>query len=180
MDNTDTLTAQPIAAEEAEAVLPLSAEAGWNQTASDWRFMLANGRAFGVRDVRDKRWIGSALELPLGFRDLYAISRWHLDGARFRPAPVSCTVRQLMTDIAAVDAFDTPRSGMARSAVLRYLARHAPGQAFVAEQERRVIGYALGRPGRIAPQIGPLVADDEAVALALLQHALSAVSGRAI
>ena len=35
-----------------------------------------------------------------------------------------------------------------------------------------IAGYALGRPGRIAFQVGPVVADDEDVALALLSHAL--------
>ena len=236
MDNTDALTEQPIAANEAEALLPLSAEAGWNQTANDWRFMLANGRAFGVRGVASARWIGSALELPLGdalswvsmvlvardcrrrgigtrllrhsidaarargaaagldatelgrsvylplgFRDLYAISRWHLDGSRVEPAPSSLILRPLMpADVPAVIAFDTPRSGMARDPALRYLAGHAPQQAFIAERAGRMAGYALGRPGRVAPQIGPVVAEDEAAALALVAHALAAIVGHAM
>ena len=50
---------------DAEALLPLSVEAGWNQVGDDWRFMLAHGRGIGVRNP-DGRWIASALVLPLG------------------------------------------------------------------------------------------------------------------
>jgi GNAT superfamily N-acetyltransferase len=38
-------------------------------------------------------------------------------------------------------------------------------------------GFVLGRDGREAQQIGPLVARDESTALALLEHALGAVEG---
>jgi GNAT superfamily N-acetyltransferase len=53
--------------EEAEAVMPLSSAAGWNQLAADWRFMLSLGQGAGVRDG-ESRWIGTGLVLPLGQR----------------------------------------------------------------------------------------------------------------
>lgn len=45
--------------------LALSQEAGWNQVAADWRFMLANGAAFGLLDADD--WLvasGLTVEFP--------------------------------------------------------------------------------------------------------------------
>lgn len=36
---------EPIDPGEAEAVWPLSIEAGWNQNVADWRFMLEQGAA---------------------------------------------------------------------------------------------------------------------------------------
>lgn len=216
---------------DAEAVSPLSIEAGWNQTVEDWRFMLEAGEGLGLRGPSG-RWVGSAVALslgprlswlcmvlvardrrrhgigtrllrtsidavrarggvagldatelgrpvylPLGFRDLYPLSRWRLD----RPAlaatpPVGCMVRSFETrDLPAVTAFDEMRSAMRRGPVLRYLFASAPNLAFVAEREGRLLGYGLGRPGRVATQIGPVVADDEDVGLLLLGRGIAAV-----
>ena len=62
----EALVEEPLTEADAEGALPLSAEAGWNQTAEDWRFMLSEGRGIGVRE--GARWVGSALALPLGER----------------------------------------------------------------------------------------------------------------
>ena len=48
----------------ADDLLPLSVEAGWNQVADDWRFMLSRGNGVGIRHA--DRWIACALVLPLG------------------------------------------------------------------------------------------------------------------
>lgn len=225
-----------LTAADAEAALPLSAEAGWNQTAADWRFMLGAGEGVGVRDGAGRR-LGSALALPLGpqlawismvlvarearrrglgtrllrraldlareagriagldatelgrpvyrplgFRDLYAISRLRLEAPlRPEPPPAGCAIRPLLpSDLAAVAAFDAPRSAMRRGHVLAYLLEQAPAVAFVAELGGRVVGYTLGRPGRTAFQLGPVVADDEAVASALVGAALARLPGPAL
>jgi GNAT superfamily N-acetyltransferase len=232
----DELTEQALTAADAEAVFPLSVEAGWNQTVEDWRFMLAHGLGLGMRE-RSGRWIGSAVALPLGprlswlcmvlvaknrrrlgigtrllrrcidavrshgavagldatepgrpvylplgFKDLYPISRWFLDEAARPETPSGeFTVRSLEPrDLPALTAFDEARSGMRRVAVLHYLSAAAPSWAFVAERRGAMIGYALGRPGRIANHIGPVMADDGKTAMALLQRGLAAAGGPAI
>src|SRR3954447_14761163 len=58
---------KPLTAADAEGALPLSAEAGWTQTAADWALMLREGRGIGVCDGAG-RWVGSALALPMGER----------------------------------------------------------------------------------------------------------------
>jgi ribosomal protein S18 acetylase RimI-like enzyme len=229
------LLEEPLTAGQAEGALPLSAEAGWNQTAEDWRFMLREGRGIGVRAAG--RWVGSALALPLGarlswismvlvakdarrrgigtrllrraidmvrdagrvagldatelgrpvylplgFRDLYAISRLRIKGpAPAEAAPAGCAIRPLApADLPAVGAFDEARSAMERRSVLAYLLERAPETALVAEADGRVAGFVLGRPGRVAFQIGPLVAESEEVALALLNRVLSRANGHTI
>jgi hypothetical protein len=66
---------------------------------------------------------------------------------------------------------------MARAPVLAYLLGQVPAQAFVAESDGRIAGYVLGRPGRTAFQVGPVVADGPDAALALISLALSRLTG---
>ncbi len=49
-------------ADDKFAGLRLSSEAGWNQTADDWSYMLANGQGFGVR--ADGTLVATSLALP--------------------------------------------------------------------------------------------------------------------
>ncbi len=213
--------------------MPLVVAAGWNQTADDWRFMLAHGQGIGIAE--GDRFVASALALPLGprlswlsmvlvlpehrkrgfgtrllrrcidlveaqgavpgldatelgrpvylklgFSDLYPVSRLRCERPP-TPPPPGCTIRPMRPDdLAAVAAFDAPRSGQARAHVLENLQARAPDRALVAEKNGRLAGFALGRPGRMTPQVGPVVADEAAVGADLAAHALAAVGGPAI
>jgi hypothetical protein len=57
--------------------------------------------------------------------------------------------------------------------LLTHLAARQPAMAFVADSG----GFVLGREGRTAYSIGPVVADDEATGLALIAKAASSVPG---
>lgn len=46
--------------------LVLSAEAGWNQIASDWLLMIKHGHAIGFENGKDGALVASALALPVG------------------------------------------------------------------------------------------------------------------
>ncbi len=230
MAGIDAPLIAPIAADQFEAVWPLSIEAGWNQNIADWRFMLGAGRAFGCRGV-DGKWQASSLVLPLGdklawismvlvtkalrragvgtsllrrciaevqesgavagldateqgrpiylpmgFHDLYRISRWHFAGAK--PEPSTVAVRPLTAaDLPAVIAYDCAMSGMERPALLRHLANRQPDAAWISEAEGRLNGFVLGREGRTASSIGPVVAGDETTGLALLAQAAASRPG---
>src|SRR3954471_17894131 len=65
MASTEALSITLIDLEHAEAVWPLSIEAGWNQNVADWRFMLGAGRGFGLKN-EGGIWEASSLVLPLG------------------------------------------------------------------------------------------------------------------
>lgn len=232
MANTD-LTVERIGPEHADGVWPLSIEAGWNQNLQDWRFMLANGRGYGV--ALQGRWQASALVLPLGpkmcwismvlvtkelrrggvgtgllkkciadvqaqgavagldateqgrpiylplgFRDLYRISRWHLDkvSGDAVAVPEGVHLRHFVpSDMAGIQDYDRKHSAMERSALLAHLGARLPSVAWVAEDRAgNLAGYVLGREGRTASSIGPLIADSEEIGLALLCRAVRAVS----
>jgi GNAT superfamily N-acetyltransferase len=227
MENID-----PIDPAHAEAVWPLSIEAGWNQNVADWRFMLGAGRGFGLRGA-DGTWQASSLVLPLGqklawismvlvtkdrrrggvgtgllkrcideirgsdavagldateqgrpiyltlgFKDLYEIARWHLGAVRATvPAPSGVTLRPLVfADIPRLALYDRPLTGMERPTLLAHLTTRLPAGAWVAETaSEKLAGYVLGREGRTAHSIGPVVADSEDIALALIAKAAGSV-----
>lgn len=225
---------EPIDPEQAEAVWPLSIEAGWNQNVADWRFMLGAGRGFGVKSAGGV-WEASSLVLPLGqhlawismvlvttsrrggglgtgllkrcldevkasdavagldatnegrpiylklgFHDLYKIARWHLDGAKEVVAlPAGVTVRPFaIADLPRLATYDRPLSGMERPTLLAHLATRQPGLAWVAETPSgKLAGFSLGREGRKANSIGPVIADNEAIGLALIARATASAKG---
>lgn len=122
--------------------------------------------------------LGRPIYLPLGFHDLYRIGRWHLDHGEAPPAPVprGVSLRAVSpADLAKLAAYDRPRSGMERPAMLAHLAARQPGLAWLADTaDGRIAGFALGREGRTATSIGPVVADSEQIALALIAKAIAA------
>jgi GNAT superfamily N-acetyltransferase len=219
---------------DAEAVWPLSIEAGWNQNVADWRFMLGAGRGFGLKNEagvweasslvlplgRNLAWIsmvlvtkarrrggvgttllkrcidevrangavagldateqGRPIYLPLGFSDLYKLSRWHLDSTTDLVAPpLGISVRPFaIADLPKLTTYDRPLSGMERPTLLAHLATRQPGMAWIAETPSgKLAGYSLGREGRNASSIGPVIADSETVALALISKASTSAKG---
>jgi GNAT superfamily N-acetyltransferase len=114
---------------------------------------------------------GRPVYARLGFRDLYGLTRWRCDPPPAEPDPPGRPLTA--ADLPAVAAFDRERTGLERAAVLADLLARAPGLAFVTEAAGRVTGFVLGRPGRVATQVGPVVADD----VGLLRRALAAAGG---
>lgn len=115
----------------------------------------------------------------LGFRNIYSLRRLQADsvppvrfderGAALRPVTEA--------DLAGLSAYDGKLFGADRGAVLAALRARSPQLAFVAGQREKMTGYTLARDGRLATQIGPVVAEDDRTARALLSAALSRVAG---
>jgi GNAT superfamily N-acetyltransferase len=124
---------------------------------------------------------GRPIYLQLGFHDLYTISRWHLDNVVKTAAapPHGIALRRLtIADLPRLALYDRPFSGMERPTVLAHLASRQPPLAWVAETgSSRIAGFVLGREGRIASSIGPVVADSEEIAVALVSQAASVAPG---
>jgi GNAT superfamily N-acetyltransferase len=74
-------------------------------------------------------------------------------------------------------ALDARAFGGDRGTLLRAIAARLPRAAHVAIAGDEVAGFVLGRPGRVATQLGPLVATDDATGVALLDAALGTVPG---
>jgi len=77
----------------------------------------------------------------------------------------------------ALCRYDAAAFGSDRTALLERLRARLPAAALCAERNGRVAGLLLGRDGRTSSQLGPLVAEDDAAAQALLAHALAEAEG---
>ena len=120
---------------------------------------------------------GRQVYLKIGFRDAGASTR--LVGAiRIEPARGGADLTLMSeADLPEVAAYDQRSSGTDRAVLLAHLRHRLPGAAFVLRRGGQLIGYVLARNGRRSAQIGPLVADDEDAAIALL-HASGRACGR--
>ena len=131
-------------------------------------------REAGRSAVLDATPAGAAVYAKIGFVAGFAFERWEGEGGETIAATTS------ESDIAAAPAqADTlialDRSARSTPLALRsFLARPAT-RAWLAP---RGDGFALRRAGRRAAQVGPIVAGDDAAALALLELALDDVAGR--
>jgi GNAT superfamily N-acetyltransferase len=232
------LKARPLGPDDAALCFPLSAEAGWNQSEADWRFMLRQGEGIGVE--ASGRLVGSAIALPfaavppyppvawismvlvtpaqrgrglatwmmrwaiqqiaakravavldatpagrevyvrLGFADGRALVRLRAAAACPDRAPSASIAEATPGDLEDLIARDRAIAAFDRAPVLRYLAGVAPGAALVARDGDKLAGYALGRPGRNAFYVGPVVADDAATALDLVAAIIRSRGGEPI
>jgi GNAT superfamily N-acetyltransferase len=175
-------------------VLPLGARLAWVSmvlvTAQRRRSGLGTGllrhcleevRAAGAVAGLDATEHGRPIYLPLGFRDLYPIARWHFEWAKHADVlpPAGVRLRPVTSaDLPRLALYDRPRTGMERPAILAHLTARQPARAWLAEDRAgQIVGFVLGREGRMATSLGPVVADHEAIALALTVRAAAAAHG---
>ena len=139
------------------------------------RVALDDLRRRGLTPMLDATPAGREVYLQEGFRDTWAFSR--LRSSSSAPGEAAPGVRSLAAaDWPSVLALDAPAFGASREPLLRVLAARLPAAALVAERAGRIIGYLLGRDGREAHQLGPLIAVDQKAACALLTAALERVA----
>lgn len=204
-------------------------EAGWNQTAEDWKVFLDLGTVYAIRDggrvvataatlpyggtfawismvliageyrrqglatrlmerciadltaaglvpILDATPAGRTVYLGIGFEDSWPFQRMLLREPPKAEAPENGTVEPVTdADWSELCGYDAAFFGADRSAMLSRLRGRLPEAEFLTRRNGRIAGFLLGRKGRRASQIGPLVADDEDAALALLGHASRSV-----
>jgi hypothetical protein len=128
--------------------------------------------------VLDATPAGRTVYAQEGFRDCWGFARLALaQTARAAGMPDTRGVRPLQPqDWPQLLALDATAFGASREPVLRALAARLPEAALVRERGGRVEGFLLGREGREARQLGPLVARDAETAKALLAAALARVA----
>ena len=123
--------------------------------------------------VLDATPAGEQVYRPLGFEPLFGLTR--RQGAGDGRGGIPAGIRLMReSDLPVVADIDAAAFGARRSFLLENFFRRAPHLAFVTEDGE---GFALARPGRIATQVGPVVARDENSAAALLGTALNAAAG---
>jgi GNAT superfamily N-acetyltransferase len=133
------------------------------------RVAIADLEKRGLAPVLDATPAGREVYRLEGFRDTWGFKRYVLREESSVDGNLSA--RALMQpDWAKVLELDRKAFGASRERLLRDLARRLPRAALVHDR-----GYVLGREGREAFQIGPVVARDEDTAIGLVSQALSAV-----
>jgi len=130
--------------------------------------------ARGLEARLDATAAGHAVYEKLGFTLGFTFTRWESDRARpdGAAADTMAVARATGTDLVALAARDAAAFGADRTALLAMMLARCPDQAWIGEQ-----GIILARDGHRALQIGPLVADDDEMAAALLARALDGVVG---
>jgi GNAT superfamily N-acetyltransferase len=139
-------------------------------------------REQGRVPVLDATPAGRPLYRALGFAETWGYHRLARGNATPLPehaGPADGTIVRPIADAdwPALCAYDAACFGADRSALLQRLRGRLPAAELVAERHGRVAGLLLGRNGRTASQIGPLVAEDDDVAHALLARTLPAIEG---
>lgn len=136
-------------------------------------------QARGLAPALDATPDGRKVYRFLGFKDVYRITRFFAAAPGFdNKPPLGVQLREMTAaDLTAVSAFDAPIFGADRAFLIEHLRARRPAQAFLAMRGAKICGYILAREGQTCSQIGPLVADDRATALALLARSLGASSG---
>jgi GNAT superfamily N-acetyltransferase len=139
-------------------------------------------REQGRVPVLDATPAGRPLYRTLGFEETWGYHRLARGNATPLPEHSGTAGAAIVRPIADADwpalcVYDATCFGADRSALLQRLRGRLPGAELIAERHGRLVGLLLGRNGRTASQIGPLVAEDDDVALALLARALPAIEG---
>lgn len=140
-------------------------------------------REQGRVPVLDATPAGRPLYRALGFEETWGYHRMAGKDAvptRDGASRADGTIVRPITDAdwPALCVADAVAFGADRGALLHRLRGRLPAAELVAERHGRIAGFLLGRNGRSASQIGPLVAEDDDVAHALLAHALPALNGQ--
>jgi GNAT superfamily N-acetyltransferase len=117
---------------------------------------------------------GRGLYVQRGFLDGPALVRLRAEPEPMRTARPGPTSPLAASHLDGVLERDLVVFGADRGVVLRTLARSAPELTRVALDGDRVRGYCFGRHGDHADQLGPVVADDEALARELVLSVLAA------
>ncbi len=108
---------------------------------------------------------GRSLYERAGFRETHTVERW---AGRPTEAVSTTAAIEPVTEIAPVIDCDRAAVGSNRAALLTSLFNARETTVLLAGTHTNPLGYVVVRPGREAPQIGPLVAPDASIASVLL------------
>jgi GNAT superfamily N-acetyltransferase len=139
-------------------------------------------QAAGLVPALDATPAGREVYRDLGFADTWGFARYArraVSPARdLAPDGDDIDVRPITDAVwPEICAYDAAVFGSERSGLLARLRGRMPAADLVALRGNRLAGFLLGREGRIATQLGPLVAEDAATAHALLIRVTAAITG---
>jgi len=120
---------------------------------------------------------GREVYRKLGFTDEYPLRRMQRNpGAAISPRPLEAQP-MAESDLLELIGCDRDIFGADRQLLLEWMLREGPQYAFVTRKPRQLTGYCFGRTGHRFAQIGPVVAQNQDDALALVSAALRGAPG---
>ncbi len=123
--------------------------------------------------------MGQPLYHSLGFQVAGEVVRMEGKIPTLLPQPTYFEIQNIkQEDLPLLSSYDKRHLQFDRNLLLLDFFHRAPASAFKAVQDETIIGYCLGRAGSQFHQIGPLVADNEEIAIALLAAACRTASNR--
>jgi GNAT superfamily N-acetyltransferase len=136
-------------------------------------------KASGLTPVLDATPAGAKVYAPLGFEAAWGFARLAAQRHTLKtPQTEGITIRPIAADTwDALCAYDATVFGADRSDVLARMRGRLPAANLVAHRGGDIAGMLLGRDGRTAAHLGPLIAEDDVVAQALLAAALRGIDG---
>lgn len=140
---------------------------------------IADVTAAGLVPVLDATPAGRTVYAPLGFSAAWSFARLASQSRTFKASPSPAAAVRPITDSVwqALCRYDTATFGADRSQILARMRGRLPPADLFAERDGRIVGMLLGRDGRTASHLGPLIAEDNVTATALLAQALRGIEG---
>lgn len=141
---------------------------------------IADIQAAGLIPALDATPAGRTVYEPLGFAEYWGFTRFASQQRSMdAKAPAGDVSIQSITDSAwsALCAYDARAFGADRTHVLARMRGRLPCANLFATRDGQIAGLLLGREGRTAAHFGPLIAEDDDIARALLTQALGGISG---
>jgi GNAT superfamily N-acetyltransferase len=128
--------------------------------------------------VLDATPAGRTVYAPLGFKPAWGFTRLTAQHRSVAANVGAIEVRPITDTVwPALRAYDATVFGADRGEVLGRLRGRLPEANLFAQRAGRISGMLLGRDGRTASHLGPLIAEDDATAQALLTHGLARIGG---
>jgi GNAT superfamily N-acetyltransferase len=144
------------------------------------RRCIDDGLAAGLVPVLDATPAGRTVYQPVGFQDAWSFQRLAAPAPRADDAQIPAGITIHHADDKSwpdLTAYDAAAFGADRGAVIARMRGRLRGTDLFAIRQNRCAGMLLGRDGRVASHLGPLLAEDDETAQALLTHALRIVPG---
>jgi len=123
---------------------------------------------------------GRSIYRALGFEDAWGFHRWARRAPRsHEPMTADGLAIEPVSDAVwpALVRYDAQVFGADRGPVLSGLRGRPSTAGLCARRHGEIVGFVLGRDGRSASALGPLIADDDAIARTLLSRALATTAG---
>ncbi len=140
---------------------------------------ISDVKASGLVPVLDATPAGAEVYAPLGFQAAWGFARLASQRRSIETPPTDgIAIHPIAADTwKALCTYDATIFGADRSGVLARMRGRLPATNLIAVRDGRIVGMLLGRDGRTSAHLGPLIAEDDAVAKALLAHALDRIDG---